>query len=74
MSEVFLEVLEDEVDDFGLLLWRELLIEVELFNDQVVVVFKGLLDGLTDRQVKVTWDEQRSDRRVCLLQLFDPNV
>lgn len=62
VAEVLLEVFENQIDDLGLLLWRELLVEVEFFDNEVVIILKSLLNGLADRQVEVARDVERADR------------
>jgi len=74
VAEVLSEVFEDHSDDTCLVLGRELLIEIELFDDQVVVVFKGFLYGLTNAEVKIRWNVKFTDCRICLLQFLDPDV
>ena len=46
MPEIPSEVLKNQIDYLGLHLWRELLVEAKFFNDQIVIVLKGLLNCL----------------------------
>lgn len=49
------EVCENQLYYFSLHFGGKLLVKTKLFNDQIEVVLKGLLDGLTDVQIQVGW-------------------
>jgi hypothetical protein len=71
--ERLLEVLEDArvLYQIRLHLGRDLMIEIELFDDQVEIVQEGLLDVLADVIVQRRLDVERSVR---LLNLLDPHI
>ena len=69
--EMILEILEDRLHDFCLHLWRDLLVEVELLDDQVEVVHEGVVHVLLDVAVQVGRDVVGLVRP---LDLLDPDV
>ena len=42
VPEILTELLEDEIDQFGLNSGSKLLVKVELLNDQVVIIFDDM--------------------------------
>ena len=74
VAELSLEVVEEKVDQICLYLWWELLIEIELFNDQVVVILERFLDRFTDVKIEASRDVQVADCRIGLLELLDPHI
>ena len=73
MVESLFEVLEDAsvLDQVSLHLGSDLMVEVELFDDQVEIVQESLLDVLADVVVQGWLDVERSVR---LLNFLDPHV
>ena len=73
MVERLLEFLEDSgvLNQVGLHLWCDLLIELEFFNDQVEIVHEGLLDILSDIVVESWLDVEWL---VGFLNLLDPHI
>ena len=71
--ERLLELLEHSsiLNQVSLHLWRNLLIELEFFDDQVEIIHESLLDVLSDIVVK-SWLDM--ERLVGLLNLLDPHV
>ena len=73
MVERALKFLKDSsvLDQVSLHLWSDLLVELELFDDQVEIVEEGLLDILSDIIVK-RW--LNMERLVGLFDLLDPHI
>ena len=46
------EIAKDFLDQYSLLSWRQLLVEIELLNNHVVIVVEGILHILHDLLVK----------------------
>jgi len=59
------------LNQVSLHLWRDLLIELEFFNDQVEIIHEGLFDVLSDVVVK-SWLDM--EWLVGLFNLLDPHV
>ena len=59
------------LNQVSLHLWRDLLIELEFFNDQVEIIHEGLFDVLSDIVVK-SWLDM--EWLVGLFNLLDPHV
>ena len=61
MIEGSLELFEDSgvLNQIGLHLWRDLLVELELLDNQIEIVKEGLLDVLSDIVVKGWLDVER---------------
>ena len=57
MAKVLSEVLKYLVNYLRLIPGRELLVEVKLFDYQVVVERKGFLDVVNYVQIQVRWNE-----------------
>jgi len=53
MPELHLEFLENCTNYFSLHLWRYLLIEIELFNDQVEIVQESIMHKLLNITVQI---------------------
>lgn len=66
-----LEILKNSLHDLSLHFWRDLLIEIELFNDQVEVVHECIMHILLNIAVKIRGDIVWFIRP---FYLFDPNV
>jgi hypothetical protein len=73
MVERALKLLEDSsvLDQIGLHLWCDLLVELELLDDQVEIVKEGLLHILPDVVIKRGLNMERF---VGLFNLLDPHV
>ena len=71
--EGFLEFLEHSgvLDQVGLHLWGDLLVELEFFNNQVEIVHEGLFDVLPDIIVESWLDVEGL---VGLFDLLDPHI
>ena len=59
------------LDEIGLHLWSDLLVELELFDDQVEIIKESLFDILSNIVVK-SW--LNMERLVGLLNFLDPHV
>jgi hypothetical protein len=59
------------LNQVSLHLWRDLLIELEFFNDQVEIIHESLFDVLSDIVVESWLDVERL---VGLFNLLDPHV
>jgi hypothetical protein len=71
MLEMSLKVLKDRLHDLSLHLRGDLLIEIELFNNQVEIVHEGIVHVLLDVTVKVRGDIVGLVRT---LYLFNPDI
>ena len=73
MVERLFEFLENSsvLDQLGLHLWSDLLVENKLFNDQVEVIHEGLLNVLSDIVIEGWLDVEWL---VGLLNLLDPHI
>lgn len=73
MVERALKFFEDSgiLDQVGLHLWGDLLVELELFDDQVEIIEEGLFDILSDIVVE-SWLDM--ERLVGLFDLLDPHI
>ena len=71
MSELPLEIFEYGIHDLSLHLGRDLLIEVELLDDQVEIMQKGIMHILLDVGIEVGRDVVGLVRT---LNLFDPDI
>ena len=62
VPEILSELPKDQLNELGLNIWGEPLIEIELFNDKVMVAFESFLDSLSYVQVEICWDVSLTDR------------
>jgi hypothetical protein len=69
--EVLLKVLEYEIHDFCLHLWRYLVVEWKLLYYEVIVMQKCILNVLLDYTIEVWWNIVRFIR---LFDLLDPYI
>ena len=74
MPETPSKVFKNQIDDLSLHLWRKLLVEVELFDDQVVIVLESLFHRLRHTEIEVCRDVELVESRVGLLHFLNPEV